>query len=177
VSGSRTSLDVCGEAPQTGAPRIASDRHLHRLAATQGSKEMNPYEDGLARGRYWAEHHAGPSELKNLQALRTAKSAEGWCQWFTGHDASQPAFKRLVQVLHPHTSGSAGDVAEFWRGAVAFDAATPQRAVRDSDFVRGFADGALEVWRASGGAGERGSETPDEEWLDEHGGPSSANDT
>jgi hypothetical protein len=138
---------------------------------------MAIYDDGFARGKHWAQHGAGASELGNLQALRTGKSEDDWRKWFVGHDAGQSAFKRVVQVLHPQTTGSAAETAGFWRGAVAFDASVPQRVLRELDFVRGFADGALEVWKESGGAGERGSETPDEEWLDRAGGPSAENDT
>jgi hypothetical protein len=43
--------------------------------------------------------------------------------------------------------------------------------------VQGFADGALEMWQESGAAGERGSESPNEDWMDEHGGPTTDNDT
>ncbi len=43
--------------------------------------------------------------------------------------------------------------------------------------MQGFADGALRVWEESGAVGERGSELPDEDWIDEHGGPTTENDT
>jgi hypothetical protein len=138
---------------------------------------MATYDEGLARGEHWAKHAAGLRELQALQALRVGKSADGWQDWFVGQDAGQTAFKRIVQTLRPETTGSAAEVAGFWRAAVAFDANTPQRLLRDVDFVRGFAEGALEILRQSGGAGERGSESPDEDWLDQHGGPSSENDT
>jgi hypothetical protein len=137
---------------------------------------MAIYDDGFARGKHWAQHGAGANQLQNLQAHRTGKSADQWHTWFVGLDNGQTAFKRVVEALHPQAAGSAAEIAGFWRGAVAFDADTPQRVLRDADFVRGFADGALEVWQQSGGAGERGSEMPDEDWLDRRSGPSSEND-
>jgi hypothetical protein len=138
---------------------------------------MAIYDDGLARGKHWAKHTDCDAELRNLQALRVGKSEQDWQKWFVGHDAGQTAFKRLFQVLHPQSNDSPHDIAGFWRSAVAFDANVPQSALRQGEFVHGFADGALDVWRNSGGAGERGSEVPDEEWLNAQGGPSSETDT
>jgi hypothetical protein len=142
---------------------------------------MAMYDDGYSRGLNWATHAAADSELRNLQALRAGKSEEEWRNWFAGPQAGQtaspPAFKRFIPVMRPESDGQPTDVAAFWRSAVAFDANLPQRVVQDPTFVHGFADGALEAWKEAGGAGERGSEIPDEEWLDNENGPSTANDT
>jgi len=138
---------------------------------------MATYEDGIVRGQNWARHADCGDELRNLQALRTGKSDDAWYKWFIGQDAGHSAFKRIVQVLQPQTSGSQSDVAGFWRNAVAFDTNLPQRVVQEGDFVRGFSDGALDVWKRAGRSGERGTERPDEEWLTNEGGPSSQNDT
>jgi hypothetical protein len=138
---------------------------------------MAIYDDGFVRGQGWAQHANCGDELRNLQALRTGKSGDEWRKWFAGHDAGQSAFKRIVQVLRPQAGGTPFDVAGFWKNAVAFDVSLPQSVLRQGDFVYGFADGALDVWKRAGGAGERGSELPDEEWLNKEGGPSAENDT
>ena len=142
---------------------------------------MAMYDDGFARGHKWATHAAADSELKNLQALRVGKSSDQWRGWFVGaadgQAASLPAFRRLLPVLRPESSDLPADVAAFWRSAVTFDANLPQRVLQDANFVLGFVDGALEAWKEAGGAGERGSEVPDENWIDEENGPSTSNDT
>lgn len=142
---------------------------------------MAMYDDGFSRGLHWATHAAEDAELRSLQAIRTGKSADEWRNWFTGAAAAQspnlPAFRRFVPAIRPDCSDQPADVAAFWRSAVKFDATLPQRVVQDASFVHGFADGALEAWKEAGGAGERGSEVPDEEWLDKENGPSTSNDT
>jgi hypothetical protein len=135
------------------------------------------YDDGFARGHQWAIHADCDAELRRLQSLRDGKSEEAWRHWFIGHDAGHTAFRRIIPVLLPNMSGQQTEVAAFWRKAVTFDASLPQRVVQDGDFVHGFVDGALEVWKEAGGAGERGSEVPDEEWLDQANGPTTENDT
>lgn len=137
---------------------------------------MATYDDGVARGRQWATHSDCDPELRRLQNLRDGKSEEQWRAWFSGQDAAQPAFRRIIQVIDPQSAGQQSDVAAFWRKAVVFDAGLPQRIVQQSDFVLGFAEGALAVWQEAGGAGERGSEIPDEEWLDQKNGPTTTND-
>lgn len=142
---------------------------------------MAMYEDGFSRGLHWATHLAEDKELRNLQTLRAGKSAEEWRNWFIGSQsngaAALPAFRRLVPVIRPESNSQPTDVAAFWRAAVTFDANLPQRVVQDANFIHGFVDGALKAWEDAGGAGERGSETPDEEWLDKENGPSTENDT
>ena len=138
---------------------------------------MAIYDDGFARGQHWARHSDCEGELRNLQALRTGKSEDQWRSWFVAQDAGQTAFKRIVQALQPQTSGTPSVVAAFWRSAVTFDANLPQRVLQQADFVLGFSDGALYVWQQAGGPGERGSERPDDEWLNNEGGPSTENDT
>ncbi len=139
---------------------------------------MSAYDDGCSQGRHWARHASGiESELANLQGLRAGKSDEQWQSWFLLEKDERPAFQRLVKTLRPESNGSPREVSSYWQQAVNFGEALPPSVLRDSEFVRGFADGALSAWRAAGGAGERGSELPDENWIDEHGGPTSDNDT
>jgi hypothetical protein len=139
---------------------------------------MSAYEDGLHAGNHWANHAAGiEAELQNLQALRAGKSEGQWREWFLAQAADRPAFQRLVKAIQPETTGTPREVSAFWQSAVEFGAGLAPSALRDSAFVQGFADGALRVWQESGAAGERGSESPDEEWIDERGGPTTENDT
>ena len=135
------------------------------------------YTKTVSRGEHWAHHADCARELSLLQGHRTGKSAAQWQAWFV-------APGRIATGVHaPGPAAAAGhaqrtdDIAAFWRQAVTFDAGLPQRVLRNPEFVRGFADGALDVWAKSGGAGERGSEVPDENWLDREGGPSSQTDT
>jgi len=139
---------------------------------------MSAYDEGQARGQHWARHAAGAEgDLQNLQELRSGKSDEQWQSWFLLEKDERPAFQRLVKSLRPASTGSPREVSAYWQQAVTFGADLPPSVLRDSEFVRGFADGALAAWRAAGRAGERGSEIPDENWIDEHGGPTSDNDT
>jgi hypothetical protein len=139
---------------------------------------MSAYEDGLHAGKHWANHADGiEAELRQLQALRSGKSEAMWREWFLSQAADRPAFQRLVKTIQPETSGTPREVSAFWQTAVEFGTNLAPSALRDSSFVQGFADGALRVWEDSGAAGERGSELPDEDWLDERGGPTTENDT
>jgi hypothetical protein len=139
---------------------------------------MSSYDDGQTRGKHWARHSAGiEKELRNLQALRAGKSDDQWTDWFVNRETERPAFQRIVKHLQPDTTGMPREVSAFWQNAVTFGGDLAPSVLRDGNFVHGFADGALEVWNDAGAAGERGSELPDEDWLDEHGGPTTENDT
>ncbi len=139
---------------------------------------MSAYEDGKNAGKHWANHAGNiDGELRNLQALRDGKSDADWQSWFLNQEADRPAFQRLVKVLLPDTSGTPREISGFWQAAITFSATLAPSLLRDGAFVQGFADGALQVWESAGAAGERGSESPDEDWLDENGGPTTDNDT
>lgn len=139
---------------------------------------MSSYDDGVACGKHWATHAAGiDDELRRLQALRTGQPDGQWRDWFRSQETDRPAFQRLAKVIRPESSATPREISGFWQAAVTFHGALAPSVLRDGAFVQGFADGALEVWKESGAAGERGSESPDEDWLDEHNGPTTENDT
>ncbi|HVU88485.1 MAG TPA: hypothetical protein VHD36_14280 [Pirellulales bacterium] len=139
---------------------------------------MGAYDDGLACGKWWATHATGiDTECRRLQSLRAGKSDAQWQDWFRTHEEDRPAFQRLVKVIRPDASITPREVSGFWQAAIRFGTALAPSALRDGAFVRGFAEGALRAWEESGAAGERGSESPDEDWLDKNGGPTTDNDT
>jgi hypothetical protein len=102
---------------------------------------MDVYKDGFVRGGEWASREACVDELGRLQALHVGKSFDDWSKWFVGQDAGRSAYQRVVQVLYPQATSGSVDAEAFWHGKVGESKAVFQMA----DFVRGFADGALDV--------------------------------
>ena len=134
-------------------------RHLRQTICRHASpaeprKPTSAYEDGMQAGQHWAHHAEGiEAELRHLQALATGKSEVQWRDWFLSQEADRPAFQRLVRGSSRRPPARR-EVSAFWQTAVELRASLAPRALRDSAFVQGFADG-LRVWEESGAAGER----------------------
>ncbi len=112
---------------------------------------MSAYDDGLSCGQKWATHAAGiDAELRHLQSLRSGRSDSQWGEWFRSQAEDRPAFQRLVKIIRPSSSATPREVSGFWQAAIEFGDAIAPSVLRNGEFVRGFADGALVAWEESG---------------------------
>jgi hypothetical protein len=104
------------------------DDVIARMKAKAALEEKQEYEAGLEAGRIWAREDASPKELRRLEAAGHAENAE-----------------RLAQTIWPEIGRQKFPVTseDFWNKALGED--NVARA-DDADFLRGFEDGALEVW-------------------------------
>lgn len=120
----------------------------------RGLKEVclnEAYEAGCLFGKRWAEA-AEALELRRLVNLRDEldnESESGWEQFFEGpedEDEENTEYRvrdALYSAIHPEHDGDRHEADEFWEamiGSILRDAACPDT------LLKGFAEGALEVW-------------------------------
>jgi hypothetical protein len=111
---------------------------VNRLRASKQKLENKQYQDGYAAGREWAKDTAEAQELINLEYNRD-QLAEAWDDWW--QSPPRPASWRFLACLAKgNYHGSNSDVRSFWEHH-GFEEDEPA-----TDFVRGFAEGALSVW-------------------------------
>lgn len=118
------------------------DDVIQRLRASKTSSENELYQEGFEVGQQWAKEDAEAIELKRLQNLRD-HLAMAWEGCFD--PASQQTYNAsqwVVFAIRPETDKDRHAAEEFW-GDVLVDE-FPK--AEEDQFVRGFAEGALEVW-------------------------------
>jgi hypothetical protein len=128
---------------------------IQRLRA---SKPDIIYQQGQADGRRWASERAEYEDLLRLERLYEAKRAgRDWEDFFDrGYDEASVG-EHLIQVVYPPLSpgickigGIVGDPEgcscaynDFWKSYVGEDASK----IDNPSYIRGFAEGALTLWR------------------------------
>jgi hypothetical protein len=128
-----------------------SDKVLESFRKAEESEKAEQYAAGVRRGRTWASgegYKAVTPPIRELQRLERAKEYhdEDWCCFFFGN-AYRTGFstgKHLFFVLRPEDEGHFAAADDFWHSEVGAE----DEELESDDFIRGFADGALEVWEA-----------------------------
>ena len=120
------------------------DDVIQRLRASDRRGKDQDYRAGAEAGREWAMQQAEASELRRLAQLRASVHDEAWVGSLEG-DGPRPfeASELFVFTINPETDGDRQIARDFWAGKPGFEDAASVGA-----FVRGFAEGALEVWEA-----------------------------
>jgi hypothetical protein len=113
---------------------------VQRLRASKEKSVVRNYRDGLTQGKRWAEQLAEADELESLERMhnRVAGQSPDWPWYFEERHDNYPA-KNFVSFC-----GIDMEVPAFWHWALS--AVGPTAIYENGDFVRGFADGALEAW-------------------------------
>ena len=135
---------------------------LKRLKAELSEGEA--YKHGHAAGRDWAMNQALPDQLERIESFRNSTADNEWLATFRTrkgardlalsilgkpldggdeeHPRRRPGRKRRRRLdaseRHEHRGRPA---VQFWRSLVE------PGDVTDTDYFRGFAEGAIEVWR------------------------------
>ena len=112
-----------------------------RLRASQAESNVESFQDGVQFGREWATSDAQTAELRRLADLHEQLGSE-WEQYFLS-DRQLAAHERLFFELQPDCGGDECRAAEFWSFMLR-DCGLHR--LRDANWLRGFAEGALAVW-------------------------------
>jgi hypothetical protein len=111
------------------------DDVIARLKAAAELEENDAVQDGVTAGRGWAMRQATPKELRRLEDQR---DGDGWLRV---RDARQP-WITLVGIIQGNENLHAMSAQAFWKAVLGETSLKPS----DLDFLRGFIDGALDVW-------------------------------
>jgi hypothetical protein len=105
------------------------------------------YKEGFAAGKRWAAHTATAKQLDRLASYLDGLDSQpnfGRDTFF--HDYERQAYgpaEVLYFEMAPADSGSRGEAQAFWEAAIGEDS---RERLDDGDFVRGFAEGAEQLW-------------------------------
>jgi hypothetical protein len=122
---------------------------VERLRASMRSKESQAYKNGFKAGKSWAEQDAEVGELARLEEWKDSIEREpSLPDWETYCTVPDPRQRQGVGVTMTETiTGETLDrtgVRDWWEANMGYDSGK----VEDGTFVRGFVDGALDVWEA-----------------------------
>ncbi|MGE0536751.1 MAG: hypothetical protein AB7O68_17400 [Pirellulales bacterium] len=120
---------------------------VKRLRASKDEVGCKSYEAGFETGKKWAEVNADAKQLQNLEQLwDSCSTSHEWELQFDGESNSvYSAAERLAFEINPEMDGERNEAAGFWEIAVGDDAVAESN-LADDEFMRGFAEGALDVW-------------------------------
>jgi hypothetical protein len=115
---------------------------IQRLRASKQRASDDHYREGEEAGRRWAENEAEADELARLE--RAQGRADAWELLFEeAAGQSYSAGELLYFVLHPENHKDRSEASDFWECALGDDTTRTE----DGSYVRGFAEGALALWR------------------------------
>jgi hypothetical protein len=115
---------------------------IERLRASKQESETQEFQAGWDAGRAWAEKYAEVSELKRLEAWRDDRSKDE-CRYEVPQGNAFDAAEHLAFALCPGDQSHSG-AREFWECAVGDN--VPHDDIAQPEFLRGFVEGALDVW-------------------------------
>jgi hypothetical protein len=108
---------------------------LRRLK--HGAADNEALEAGRHAGRDWAMCTAGPDQLERLDAFRSDMADDAWNALFV----DDKGWRELAARIDPRIASKPPRQKKLWRDILGdIGPARPE-------FFRGFAEGAIEVWR------------------------------
>ncbi len=126
---------------------------IERLRASKRESQGAEYQHGSSCGQDWARNWAEAVELERLERLHDERSdGRRSCNWNDFFDSTVGTFRystaeRLYFDIHPEVEEDWEQAREFWEVAVGHDGEA-KALLESDDFLRGFAEGALDVWLA-----------------------------
>jgi hypothetical protein len=116
---------------------------IDRLLASQRKNATEQFEAGRKAGEEWAKRHAEAVELQRLQKAWDTidfqyQLIETWLDW---GDQNPPPAEQFWTNIKGTSAGDSSD--DFWEAVLGED---EKHQSEDSEFVHGFASGALDVW-------------------------------
>jgi hypothetical protein len=120
------------------------DDVITRLRASKQKFEDVRQKEGSEAGRGWAKDTAEVEELERLQTARN-RDWRGWDEIFDNDDPNRAygPGEIVVFLINPEADGDRDAASQFWEQAVGENS---RDLMYDGSFVRGFAEGALNIW-------------------------------
>jgi len=116
---------------------------IARLRASKEETETVEYQLGHTAGRDWAAKKAKVPELKHLEALWDQLLPYDWDSWCEeGDNDAYSLAERIYFTLRPDEGRDRSRAELFWSETVG-----ENYTARDAEFYRGFAKGAIHLWR------------------------------
>lgn len=107
---------------------------INRLRESAKKAESESYERGFEEGKSWAAKVAEVTELRRLEKIEDYP-------WELGGTSAYSDAEILFFQIQPDADGDRDESERFWEHAFGDDFDTD-----DTDLLRGFAEGALQVW-------------------------------
>jgi hypothetical protein len=117
---------------------------VERLRASVRNEQGESFNAGYELGRAWVMNAAEAPQLKRMEAFRKAmktKSSTDWESWFWIRGNYKP-WLELVAIIRDDKNLRAYTALGFWKELVGEPSTKPD----DGDFLRGFVDGAVDLW-------------------------------
>jgi hypothetical protein len=117
---------------------------IERLKASKRKTDDTRYLEGSEAGKAWAMNEAEAEELQNLDSFREGCESEGgWEEWF-----ATPKWNAAFSNAEHIAFVALGVIDGEWDRTEAdqFLAQAMDEKQIDDQFLRGFVDGALEIW-------------------------------
>jgi hypothetical protein len=117
---------------------------IERLRESKKKPDETRFREGFETGQAWAKNSAEAEELARLAAFhdscqRNSWGWEGFFQMPEGCSAYSAAEQIAFQIIGEDQCPGREEASDFWE-SVAHQGRPP------GEFVRGFAEGALDVW-------------------------------
>jgi hypothetical protein len=113
-----------------------------RLRASKKDHLKKLHADGVNAGTEWAAESAEAAELIQLATWKEQLAGDWDACFVDSEHRSNSAAADFVFTVWPEDDGDHVVASSFWEGQ-GFDGRDPE-----GEFVRGFAEGALEIWDA-----------------------------
>lgn len=125
------------------------DDVIQRFRGSKKQSEGEAYQAGYEAGEQWAKDFGEVPEMKRLDRLhseRTRDPSYDWHAFFSNYGSSAySTAEHLYFAMFPEHDGDRDESLAFWNGIIDASNAVIDNACDDS-WLRGFAEGALEVW-------------------------------
>jgi hypothetical protein len=112
---------------------------VDRLKAAAKAEAFTDFDDGFEIGRKWAGATATPAQLRRLQSFKR--------EVFDRERLAKP--EQWPELVANYITNEPGSARDFWEdliGTDQFDRLGPSKG-GPGPFLRGFVEGALEVWK------------------------------
>jgi len=116
---------------------------IDRLRKSKRESNSEVYQEGFESGAEWAKSFAEARELEALQECYDSLGCDRdkWFSTVEGKISAHSTAELVYFAMHNEEEAGRDDSDEFWTMAAGEHAPYGQ-----SSFVRGFVEGALEVW-------------------------------
>ena len=117
------------------------DDVILRLRASKQKAGTVAFNEGREVGSDWCRNRAEVPELERLESAIESLGTD-FESWAVG--SAFGVGEQMVFAMRPDAHGQRGEAREFWELALG----DPRnKRWHDADFIRGFVDAALEIWR------------------------------
>lgn len=132
------------------AKRLVLERLSPSVQRPADDAKLERYCSGHATGRGWALACLADAEeslkLRRLGELRDHLSGQRWQEFFTVSARAATVLEKILSKIDPELLDDLAALDAFLDSLFSADSASQQD---DPAFVRGFAEGALDVWESA----------------------------